>query len=405
MLKDNRGYQSVIMASGDDHHHHYNPTGSIVAPLPQTRRRINYHQNDFLFTDTKSKGERLSFATRLGNNIWRWLVSYIFVVAAVWGLAMSCHQQAISTFEITVGGTMRIPLGPLWSRSILQIDSPREDPGVAIYEFAPLLRNEAAECPLLNGPSLLLESQQTFSLNHTEFSYDTFHLNAGSIIMLNVRHSHQRHSEHRPNGLTNVYLLRGYSYVESLRHHDLRGHDFRAHSIRKELVGHRGGANLRYEVDEDDFYTIVYCNDSWDPKPSHLKTFANITVATHSLENVSPVCTEHQVMNNDCYWDLRNARYRRRLAKSCFIAKAESTYFDSTSKQQKVVFQVGGPFRYELLLWSTACSLLVGLLWAATSTWLGEQTLSRSSSPEKLLNEDTQLCSRTSSETSYESTI
>jgi hypothetical protein len=378
MFKDNQGRQSDIVARGDGH-----------------RRRCY----------------KCCFADRFGIRFCRWIFGYVIVLASLWGLAVSCHQMA-TTIELKyVGETIKIPLLPLWSRTILQIKSNAQDPGLEIYQFSPIVRNEVAECPLLNGPSVTVESNQTFTLDPTQFAYDSFHLNAGSTIMVDA---HQHYHQH---GLTNIYLLRGFRHLEALKHHEESSYDFRAHSIRKGLVG-QGGATLRYQVEEDDFYIVVYSNDSWESKASHLNIIVTITLATHSLENKTPVCTAHQTMNDGCFWDLLNNRERRQLALSCLVAKAVSAEIDTatntthfidntTGLQENVVFQIGGPFRYELLFWLTI--MMLGLFWLTaktTSAWLHQQkyspgALDKSSSEQTLLN-DMQQLSSSSSETSYQ---
>jgi hypothetical protein len=414
MFKDTQDRQSDIVSSGDGHRRHFHGSmGWSTTTSPSPHQINKRYQSEFLSSDVKVEGDKYCFADCFGIRFCRWIFGCAIALASLWGLAVSCHRMA-TTLELNAGETIRIPLLPLWSRTILQIKSNKQDPGLEIYQFSPVLENEVAECPLLNGPSVNVESKQTFTLNHTQFVYDSFHLNAGSTIMLDAR------QHHHPRGLTNIYLLRGFRHLEPLKHHEESSHDFRAYSIRKALVGKQGGAALRYQVEEDDFYIIVYSNDSWESKASHLKVIVNITLSTHSLENERPVCTARQTMNDGCFWDLLNNRYRRQLALSCLVAKAVSAEIDTatnttrfidntTGLQESVVFQIGGPFRYELLFWLTISPLMLGLFWLTaktTSAWLHQQKYSpgalyKSSSEQTLLN-DMQQLSSSSSETSYQ---
>eukprot|EP00980_Cylindrotheca_fusiformis_P018970 scaffold6355_cov119-Cylindrotheca_fusiformis.AAC.7 len=375
--------------------------GPQFTPPPIRLTRNQVKQRTTTRTRTSKKDKEI-------NQCWRWtIISYLVILATLWAIGISYqYHQATQTYELAVGSTMILSLGPLWPRTMLKIQS--KTPQVEIYEVVPVLLDQVAECPLVNGPSVELHSEQEFTLDREEFVFNSVYLNAGSSIQVQVHHFGES------KGITNVYLLKGLRYFESLEHHhhDMSVHDFRSQSIRKELVGSRGGAVFKFDVEENDYYTIVYCNDSWEVTSSQLKSITNISATTHNLDDMQPICSKYEVANKECSWDLSNEIYRQHLPISCFIAKAVASDGDAINPSnglQTAEFRVGGPFRYEPLAWLTIFPLSI-LLFFCTVKIVNKclqvsGALSVSSSEQTLLlHDDQNIRSLSSSERSYHST-
>lgn len=251
--------------------------------------------------------------------------------AIVWSFASSFPTT--SQFDLLPGETWEIALPPLWSRSNFGVVASSAVPlGVQVYEFAPTLIEEHAQCPLPTpqNPKVYKETKQVTLHDDQEvssqYTYDSFHLNAGSHLTVDVQ---------QDTGACNIYLLQGYGQWKQLQQAD-RGdgthfHDFRATSILKRYSAEGGRTTFTYPVpnDQSDFYMVVYENASTTTSvpsasaaSSHMTIRLHVDMTKHLLPKGRELCNVQDTYDGGCFWELRTPEDRRRVSSSCLIVKA-----------------------------------------------------------------------------------
>ena len=259
-----------------------------------------------------------------------WTVGSLIFWAILWSFASAFPTQR--QFQLRVGETWQLTLPPLWSRYSFEIHTPMIDPGIQVYEFSPVLQGEDAKCPLPTpDPSIKLQSTTSVVLEGNEYKFDYYHLNAGSRITLDL---------FQGKGSTNIYLLQGYSALNSLQQDSAATvssyQDFRAKSIVKRFSGPGGETTFTYDVTEPDFYILVYDNASSLPIPSNCMVQLTIERTTHIMPDAKCVCSAKDTQDGGCIWTLTSDRDRWRVQGSCIIIKAvSSTRYFNSSKSAK----------------------------------------------------------------------
>lgn len=291
-----------------------------------------------------------------------WAVGSLIFWAILWSFASAFPTER--QFQLKVGETWEVTLPPLWSRRSFSIQTTTTDPGLQVFEFAPVLQGEDAKCPLPTpDPSKKLQATTSVILQGNQYQYDFYHLNAGSKISLDL---------FQGKGATNIYLLRGYSALKSLQKDSLNAassyQDFRAKSILKRYSGPGGETTFTYEVTEPDFYILVYDNAASLPIPSKLMVQLTIQLATHIMPEAKCICDAKATQDGGCIWRLTSERDRRRVQSSCIIVKAVSSIAtstfnaSSTSSEDIVQVRLNAKVGSALLTVLAIIPFLIGLL-------------------------------------------
>jgi hypothetical protein len=260
-----------------------------------------------------------------------WTIGSLIFWAILWSFASAFPTP--QQFQLRVGETWEVTLPPLWSRHSFEIHTPMIDPGIQVYEFSPVLQGEAAKCPPPT-PDVANKLQSTTSviLQGNEYKFDYYHLNAGSKIVLDL---------FQGKGSTNIYLLQGYSALNSLQQDSAAKvssyQDFRGKSIVKRFSGPGGETTFTYDVTEPDFYILVYDNAASLPIPSKFMVQLTIERTTHVMPDAKCVCSAKDTQDGGCLWTITSDRDRWRVQGSCIIIKAVSSLSTRQVNASKIV--------------------------------------------------------------------
>ena len=337
-------------------------------PSPSEGERDRYYSNSYSYLDYNSEScEPPSLKQACGCS--SFLLSFgLGMWGLLWAIANPSPIPEESPF--IVGISRVIPTPQLsWAQESFSIQATSEDPGLNIYQIPPTSRHEQAACPPLNGPIGTFQKSESYILQADQYRYDFFHMNAGSVIVVDVT---------QVEGSTNFYLLQGETelYTLHMETYERTGHTSNIHwSTEKQDSDSNTTTSISFshQVEQDDVYILFYENpDLYDQSQVNLRYHVELT--THDMTLYQPRCTAeqtHSPVHKGCYWPLHTKAQRDRLKYSCIVVQTVSTtntYTTDTSETVQAHFTF--KLRPGKLAIVAFFPLMIYLAWIALTYWL-----------------------------------